>query len=76
MEILLLIFGFSNEEMLQELPNNYPEIFVDSPVYQGVDEIDGGNLSLLITASVKNKMYIQQSELFYVKSNLHMRKMT
>lgn len=53
MAILLLIFGFSNEEMLQELPNNYPEIFVDSPVYQGVDEIDGGNLSLLITASVE-----------------------
>ena len=53
MEILLMIFGFSNEEMLQELPNNYPEIFVDSPVCQGVDEIDGGNLSLLITASVE-----------------------
>lgn len=66
------------KEMLQELPNNYPEIFVDSPVYQGVDEIDGGNLSLLITASVEEqnvytakRIILREIKLAYEKNEIN-----
>ena len=65
-------------ETLETIPNLYPEIFKDTPVYQGIDGIEGGNVDLLITANVSEenvytakRIILREIKLAYEKNEIN-----
>jgi len=65
-------------DTLQSIPSNYPEIFKEAPVYRGVENIEGGNLDLLITANVleenvytARRIILREIKLAYEKNEIN-----